>query len=107
MVSKEQDSTERMEQYGQDSTTTTHFGLTFADIGEALANDHADKEQLDDLMGGQSHRARLNKEIREQGGQEYGKSSSVEIDDYPRRGRGGGCTGRGMLGRSGRGAPMQ
>ena len=58
-------------------------------------------------MCGQSHRARLNRDIKEQGGQEYGESSNIDIDDYSRRGRGGENIGRGMSGRSGRGAPMQ
>lgn len=57
-------------------------------------------------MGGQSHRARLNKEIREQGGQEYGEVSTVK-DDYPRRARGSGGVNRGIAGRSARGAPMR
>jgi hypothetical protein len=78
-----------------------------ADIGTEIANDNADREKLDDMMGGQSHRARLNKDIKEKGGQTYGETTNIEIDDYPGRGRGGGAIGRGTLGRSGRGAPMQ
>lgn len=78
-----------------------------ADIGTQIARDNADREQLDEMMGGQSHRARLNKDIKEQGGQNYGESSNVVINDVPRRGRGGGFAGRGVPGRSGRGAPMQ
>ena len=76
-------------------------------ISTQIAQDNVDREQLDDLMNGQSHRARLNKEIKEQGGQTYGEVSNVQIDDYPRCGRGGGAGGRGMSGRSGRGAPIQ
>lgn len=58
-------------------------------------------------MGGQSHRARLNKDIREQGGQEYGELSIVEPENHTRRGKKLGIAVRGMPGRSGRGAPMQ
>lgn len=78
-----------------------------AGISTKIAQDNADREHLDNLMNGQSHRARLNKQIKEQGGQTYGKVSNVQINDYSRRGRGGGAGGRGMSGRSGRGAPMQ
>jgi hypothetical protein len=77
------------------------------DISTEIANDNADREQLADIMGGQSHRARLNRDIKEQGGQNYGESSNAHIDDFPRGGRGGGVAGRGMPGRSGRGAPME
>ena len=93
-------------------TVSSEFSWFFyadhdTDISAEIAADHADREKLDDLMGGQSHRARLNRDIKERGGQEYGESSSVVIDDYPGRGRGGGNAGRGTQGRSGRGAPMQ
>lgn len=76
-------------------------------ISTQIAQDNADREQLDELMNGQSHRAKLNKEIKEKGGQSYGEVSKVRFDDFSRRGRGGGAGGRGMSGRSGRGAPMQ
>lgn len=88
-------------------SSRTCFANLDKDISTEIAADHADREKLDELMGGQSHRARLNRDIKEQGGQEYGESSNLVIDDYPRRGRGGGNIGRGMQGRSGRGAPMQ
>ena len=94
---------------GTVSPTSGHFVPTniHPDISTEIADDHADREKLDDLMGGQSHRARLNRDIKERGGQEYGESSNAAIDDYPRGVRGGGNIGRGTPGRSGRGAPMQ
>lgn len=58
-------------------------------------------------MDGQSHRARLNRDIKEQGGQDYGASSTIEIDKYPRSKRRMRSETNGIPARCGRESPMQ